>query len=104
MFIVPETKCWVLINFQSSNLGFLFKDSLSWINDFLSFGIKSPERSKLFEIIVEISLPTFNDLTSYEKKSVIAIGVGFMVPWEIPISSSSLNKFLENKNNKIKTM
>ena len=43
-------------------------------------------------------------LTSYEKKSVIAIGVGFMVPWEIPISSSSLNKFLENKNNKIKTM
>ena len=78
--IFPETKCCAFINFQSSNLGLLDRDWLSWINDLLSIGKKSPDLSKLSEITVEIFLPTLVNCEFFEYSSVTAIGVGLTLP------------------------
>jgi len=56
---------------------------------FLSIEINSPDLSKLSETTDEIFSPSFSNDESDEYKFVIAIGVGFTVPW-LNVNSSAL--------------
>jgi len=56
---------------------------------FLSIEINNPDLSKLSEITDEIFSPSFSKDESGEYRLVIAIGVGFTVPW-LNVNSSAL--------------
>ena len=56
---------------------------------FLSIEINSPDLSKLSETTDEIFSPSFSKDESAEYRFVIAIGVGFTVPW-LNVNSSAL--------------
>ena len=95
LLILPDTRCWDLITFQSSNLGPWAKDFGLCIKAFWSIGKKSPERSKLSDITTDIFLPILFSNWFEEKKLVIAIGVGFIVPWVI-VKSKAIIFVLKN--------
>ena len=68
---------------------------------FLSIEINSPDLSKLSETTDEIFSPSFSNDESVEYRFVIAIGVGFTVPW-LNVNSSALTSISNKQKNIVK--